>query len=64
MIIDAGGGTVDFSAYAEKDDGYEEVAPTACKPTLHDLDQLMIFFSRHLRRFRIHYKACREGGSE
>jgi hypothetical protein len=33
MVIDCGGGTIDFSSYAQNGDALEEIAPPECEST-------------------------------
>ena len=33
MIIDAGGGTIDFSSYVQKGETFEEIAAPECQPS-------------------------------
>ena len=30
MVVDCGGGTIDFSSYAQNGDAFEEIAPAEC----------------------------------
>ena len=31
MVVDCGGGTIDFSSYAQNGDAFEEIAPAECE---------------------------------